>query len=119
MQNHDRKTGHSQPLEALPVVRRNVAGIDLGRERHWVCAPTADGASREIADFGATTPELMRMAQWLPERKVESVARESTGVYWIARHEVLEAQGLEVLLVDNAATSAGARARPENGSHRR
>ena len=25
---------------------------------------------------------------------------ESTGVYWIAPHEVLEAQGLQVLLVD-------------------
>jgi transposase len=25
---------------------------------------------------------------------------ESTGVYWIAPHEVLEEQGLEVLLVD-------------------
>jgi transposase len=28
------------------------------------------------------------------------VSMESTGVYWIARHEVLEAQGLQLLLVD-------------------
>ena len=41
-------------------------------------------------DFGATTPELLRMAQWLAERPVKSVAMESTGVYWIAPHEVLE-----------------------------
>jgi transposase len=40
------------------------------------------------------------MAQWLHERKVKSVAMESTGVYWIAPHEVLEAQGFELLLVD-------------------
>jgi transposase len=40
------------------------------------------------------------MANWLKERKVESVAMESTGVYWIAPHEVLEAAGLEILLVD-------------------
>jgi hypothetical protein len=59
-----------------------VAGIDLASERHWVCAPTVDGAGREIAHFGATTPELMRMGKWLQERKVESVAMESTGVYW-------------------------------------
>ena len=32
--------------------------------------------------------------------KVDSVAMESTGVYWIAPHEVLEAAGFEVLLVD-------------------
>jgi transposase len=40
------------------------------------------------------------MAEWLKVRQVESVAMESTGVYWIAPHEVLEAQGLQVLLVD-------------------
>ena len=40
------------------------------------------------------------MAEGLKARHVESVAMESTGVYWIAPHEVLEAQGLEVLLVD-------------------
>lgn len=59
-----------------------------------------DGSGREIASFGATTPELVRMAEWLKARKVESVAMESTGVYWIAPHEVLEGQGLQVLLVD-------------------
>jgi len=40
------------------------------------------------------------MAEWLKARQAESVAMESTGVYWIAPHEVLEAQGLQVLLVD-------------------
>jgi len=87
-------------LQGLPVIRPNVAGIDLGSERHWACAPTLDGSGREIASFGATTPELIRMAEWLKARKVESVAMESTGVYWIAPHEVMEAQGLQVLLVD-------------------
>ena len=87
-------------LGGLPAIRPLVAGIDIGSERHWVCGPTADGSGREIADCGATTPELMRMAEWLKERQVESVAMESTGVYWIAPHEVLEAQGLEVMLVD-------------------
>jgi transposase len=87
-------------LQGLPLLRQNVAGIDLGSERHWVCAPTRDGSGREIADFGATTPELIRMAEWLKAREVESVAMESTGVYWIAPHEVLEGQGLQVLLVD-------------------
>ena len=82
------------------MLRRNVAGIDLGSEQHWVCAPTVDGRGREIASFGATTPELLRMAEWLQARQVESVAMESTGAYWIAPHEVLEAQGLQVLLVD-------------------
>ena len=87
-------------LQGLPVVRRNVAGIDLGSEQHWVCGATVDGSAREVASFGATTAELLRMAEWLKARRVESVAMESTGVYWIAPHEVLEGQGLQVLLVD-------------------
>ena len=87
-------------IEGLPVVRRNVAGVDLGSQRHWVCAPAKDGDGREVADFGATTPELTRMAEWLLERKVASVAMESTGIYWIAPFEILESRGLEVLLVD-------------------
>jgi transposase len=87
-------------IEGLPVVRSKVAGIDLGSTEHWVCAPAVNGSDREVARFGATTSELIRMARWLHERKVESVAMESTGVYWIAPHEVLEAQGFELLLVD-------------------
>jgi transposase len=59
-----------------------------------------DGEAREISEFGATTPELLGLAEWLKERKVTSVAMESTGVYWIAPFEVLEGQGFEVLLVD-------------------
>jgi transposase len=84
----------------LPVLRRGAAGIDLGSEEHWVCAPQAEGTGREVARFGATTPELERMAAWLKERKVETVALESTGVYWIAPHEVLERHGFELILVN-------------------
>ena len=65
-------------IEGLPVVRPQVAGIDLGSERHWVCAANVEGTGREVADFGATTAELVRMAQWLKQRKLESVAMEST-----------------------------------------
>src|SRR5215471_8865940 len=101
-ERNDGETGESnrRQLQGLPVIRRNVAGVDLGSERHWVCAPTQDGSGREIASFGATTPDLLRLAEWLKARQVESVAMESRGVYWIAPHEVLEAQGLQVLLVD-------------------
>jgi len=93
-------TRRKKQIEGLPVVLHNVAGIDLGSEQHWVCAPVAGGISREVADFGATTAELIRMTKWLQACGVKSVAMESTGVYWIAPHEILEAQGLAVLLVD-------------------
>jgi transposase len=85
--------------DGFPVLRRNVAGIDLGSTSHWVCGPTIEGSEREVEEVGATTPELEKLAHWLRERKVESVAMESTGVYWIPVHEFLERQGFEVLLV--------------------
>ena len=94
-----RKRNREVEIEGLPVVRANVAGIDLGSESHWVCAPRADGG-RDVEQFGATTPELERLAKWLKDRNVESVAMESTGVYWIAAYEVLEQHGLEVVLAN-------------------
>jgi transposase len=105
MQDSDQRkdkagSGSARQIAGLPVVRHRVAGIDLGSQRHWACAPTVEGSGREVANFGATTTELIRMAKWFKERKVESVAMESTGVYWIAPHEVLEAEGLEMMLVD-------------------
>lgn len=84
----------------LPVVRKGAAGIDLGSEVHWVCAPKVGGVGREVATFGATTPELEKLAAWLKERKVETIALESTGVYWIAPHEVLERHGFDLTLVN-------------------
>ncbi len=95
-----RQPDNDVEMEGLPVVRSKVAGIDLGSTNHWVCAPKNGGAGREVERFGATTPELEKMAEWLKERNVESVAMESTGVYWIAPHEILERQGLEVVLVN-------------------
>jgi hypothetical protein len=76
-----------------------------------------EGSDREVTSFGATTGELIRMAEWLKARQVESVAMESTGVYWIAPHEVLEVQGLQVLLVDTTA-GAGAGTGQEIGPDR-
>jgi transposase len=101
--DHRDQTGPRAGGAGMPVVRAHVAGIDVGSEQHWVCAPSLTGDEREVAVFGATTGELERLAAWLQARGVTSVALESTGVYWIAPHEVLEAAGFEVCLVDTRA----------------
>jgi len=100
--NRDKNSKPSKEvgIEGLPVIRPDVAGVDLGSEIHWVCAPNVERTGLEVETFGATTPELERMAEWLKARKIESVAMESTGVYWIAPHEVLERHGLEIVLVN-------------------
>lgn len=84
----------------LKVLRREVAGADLGSREHYVCAPALGAEGREVACFGSVTADLYRMADWLDARGVKSVAMESTGVYWIAVYEVLESRGFEVVLVN-------------------
>src|SRR5690606_25294167 len=87
----------------LEPVQPMVAGIDVGSKEHWVCAPEDNEGKREVRVYGATTSELQKIAAWLLEQGVRSVAMESTYVYWIPLYELLEAAGLEVVLV-NAST---------------
>ena len=85
---------------SLPVVRPLVAGIDLGSKEHWVCGPARDDGEPNVRTFGTTTDELEKLAGWLIEQHVESVAMESTYVYWIPVYELLESKGLQVVLVN-------------------
>jgi transposase len=98
MKRH-RSRGKVKAVE-LEVIRRAVAGLDLGSREHYVCAPALDGEGREVERFGATTAELHHLVRWLKARGVHSVAMESTGVYWIPVYEVLESQDIEVVLVN-------------------
>jgi hypothetical protein len=84
----------------LSVLRREVAGADLGSREHYVCAPTLQGDGRDVESIGSITAELYRMADWLKARGVKSVTMESTGVYWISVYEVLESRGFDVVLVN-------------------
>jgi hypothetical protein len=50
--------------------------------------------------WGAFTADLYALAEWLPPCQIDTGVRESTGIYWIARFEVLEERGFDVKLVD-------------------
>ena len=88
-----RRTGH------LSQVNLNAAGIDVGASSHFVAVPE-DRWEQPVREFEAFTAELYRLADWLTECGVETVAMESTGVYWIPLFGVLEERGFEVMLVD-------------------
>ena len=91
----------NKPAPAFDEIRRNVAGIDIaGHADHFVCGPRRDDGGHDIERFGTTTAELHKLLAWLKERGVESVAMESTSVYWIPVADLLEANGIEVVLVD-------------------
>jgi transposase len=77
----------------------HAAGIDVGASSHWVDVPRY-ATQEPIREFGAMTDDLNAMADWLLACGVDTVALESTGVYWIPVFEVLEQRGLKVWLVD-------------------
>ena len=84
----------------LSVINPRVAGVDIGSREMFVCGPVNAAGCREVQAFATTTQQILDCARWLKERKVESVAMESTGVYWIPVMEIFESEGLETLLVD-------------------
>src|SRR5215472_10780865 len=49
---------------------------------------------------GTFSGDLHRLAEWLRKVGITTVAMESTGVYWIPVFEILEARGIEVVLVN-------------------
>ena len=77
----------------------NAAGIDVGASSHWVAVPP-HSTDDPVHEYGAMTDDLNAMADWLLACGVDTVALESTGVYWIPVYEVLEQRGLTVWLVD-------------------
>ena len=77
----------------------NAAGIDVGASSHFVAVPE-DCADQPVREFEAFTADLYRLADWLAECEVDTVAMESTGVYWIPLFGVLEERGFRVMLVD-------------------
>jgi transposase len=83
----------------LPILRSNAAGIDIGATEIFVAVPP-DRAAQNVRSFPTFTQDLYRLAQWLKDCGVETVAMESTGVYWIPLFQILEDAGFEVFLVN-------------------
>ncbi len=85
--------------DEMTVMHPHAAGIDIGATKHWV-AVAAHRAEQNVREFGTFTADLHELVDWLQECGIETVAMESTGVYWVPLYEILEERGLEVFLVN-------------------
>ena len=83
-------------------MNRNAAGIDLGATVHYVAVPPGRDPEGDVRYFETFTADLQAIADWLERCGVETVAMESTGVYWIPLYDLLEQRGFEVLLINPA-----------------
>ncbi len=96
-----RKPSSARPARAAPLslTHANAAGIDIGSASHFVAVPP-DRDDEPVREFRSFTVDLQRLADWLAQCGIDTVAMESTGVYWIALFELLDARGFTVLLVN-------------------
>ena len=95
-----KKNDRKRSPQSLKTIQPDAAGIDLGSREHWVAGPPREDGSPNVERFGTTTPELFRLADWLKEQAIVTVAMESTGVYWIPLFEILDSRGFEVVLAN-------------------
>lgn len=90
----------ARPFQGLSQVNQNAAGVDIGAHEIMVCVPGPDH-TQLVRSFGNYTADLYAIAEWLGERHVQTVAMESTGVYWIPLFEALETHKFDCLLISS------------------
>jgi transposase len=86
-------------LDIMGQINLHAAGLDIGAEEIYACVPV-DRDSESVRVFPTFTVDLDTLADWLEVCRIETVAMESTGIYWIPIYEILESRGFEVYLVN-------------------
>jgi hypothetical protein len=86
-------------VDAMEQINLNAAGIDIGAEEVYVAVPP-DRDEQSVRSYPTFTADLYRLADWLRQCGIETVAMEATGVYWIPLYEILEERGFRVYLVN-------------------
>jgi len=61
---------------SMEVVHPQAAGVDIGSRSHWVAVGQSE---QDVSEFGVFNQDLFALADWLMEKKIKTVAMESTG----------------------------------------
>jgi transposase len=86
---------------SMEVVNPHAAGIDVGSRSHWVAVGQSE---QDVREYGVFNEDLYTMADWLKEKKVKTIAMESTGTYWQNLYAVLVSKGFDVILCNGKFT---------------
>jgi len=90
----------AHPFSGMSRIHAYAAGVDIGAIEIIACVP-GDENTQIVKAFGNYTVDLQALAQWMKSYRIQTVAMESTGVYWIPLFEELERQGFECLLISS------------------
>lgn len=99
MTKQKRQTKMKVQVNALEQINPHAAGIDIGAQEIYVAVPP-ERDTDSVRSFPTFTADLRRLAEWLKACRIDTVAMEATGVYWIPLYELLEKEGFEVYLVN-------------------
>ena len=101
MTKSSKKSQKIQSISNFKLAPMNpcVAGIDIGASSVFICIGFTDG-HQEIREYLTFTEDLKNMLTWIQQNSIQSVAMESTGVYWIPVYDILAQAGVEVMLVN-------------------
>lgn len=94
-----KRSGQPGRPENIPILNPNAAGMDIGADEIYVAVP-ADRDDQPVQRFATFTGELGRLSEWLKQCRIDTVAMEATGVYWIPVYQILETSGFELCLVN-------------------
>jgi len=95
----NKKKQQKQDVVHMQVIHPNAAGIDIGDTLHAVAV--SPGRDKDpVRAFGTFTCDLLAIVVWLKQCLIDTVAMESTGVYWKPLYALLIAEGFEVYLVN-------------------
>jgi transposase len=97
MPRSKRAGNHNSPV--VRVLEPNAAGIDIGATEIYVAVPS-DRDSQPVRRFSTFTDDLISLAEWLKACAIDSVAMESTSVYWVPLFQLLEDRGFRICLVN-------------------
>ena len=89
-------------LGGLEQINLHAAGIDVGGSENYVGLPphALKPGESAVRVFGVFNDDLDATVQCLKDYGITTVAMEATGIYWMALYDKIEADGIEVVLVE-------------------
>jgi len=101
MDKSSKKKSGVKKITQFEIIRHQVAGVDVSDNAGMIVAYPLNGHEIAIEEFECYTCDLRRLSSRLKEYRIESVAMEATGVYWIPLFLLLQEDGFEVYLVNS------------------
>jgi transposase len=99
MPSSARRTPQTLQLEGVPLIHPHAAALDISAEEIVVAVPP-DRDPAPVRVYRTFTPDLHALVDWLVACRIDTVALEATGVYWLPIYELLEQHGIIPYLVN-------------------